>query len=144
MVCLAALAAVAPEGAGQAGLERRAIRAAQRVSVARLDPALPRQRFDRWLAALAGPAGAIRWELNDCGEQTGDPGVDRGRDVPLCAEATASLSDGRTAHVSIAVGSRRRGIAGPVALYSAGIEKERHFEFIATLSELTRRVRAVN
>ena len=24
----------------------------------------------------------MQWEVNDCGEQTGDPALDRGRDIP--------------------------------------------------------------
>ncbi len=36
-----------------------------------------------------GPDQSYTWELNDCGEATGNPEVDRQRDMPMCIEARA-------------------------------------------------------
>jgi hypothetical protein len=72
-----------------ADLPSAAIAAAKQARVADLDPALPRDTsFDTWLAFVTGRSAAeVGWEANDCGEQSGDPARDRGRDFPLCAEA---------------------------------------------------------
>lgn len=49
-----------------------------------IDPALPPQSLETWLESLI-PEGARRlYEINDCGEQTGDPALDRGRALPAC------------------------------------------------------------
>ena len=53
--------------------------------VSRLDSRLPRQRFDDWFRSVVGPSAEIRWEANDCGEQTGSK-ADKRRDLPVCAQ----------------------------------------------------------
>ena len=61
----------------------KVIARAQRTPVSALDSALPKQRpkqrFDDWFRKLVGSKAEIRWEANDCGEQTGSP-ADQGRD----------------------------------------------------------------
>src|SRR5438309_11974924 len=86
---------------GQLG-NREIIAYAKRINVCRLDPRLPRQRFDRWFKEIVGPSAKIEWEVNDCGEQTGSP-ADKGRDFPFCAQAEATLPDGRKAGVMSSV-----------------------------------------
>ena len=51
-------------------------------------------------------AGKLAWEVNDCGEQTGDPEVDSERDLPICVEATITLTDGSRAGVLLGSGPR--------------------------------------
>ena len=70
-----------------------------------LDKSLPKIRFERWLQDVAGKAIELRWELNDCGEQTGDPAVDRKRDIPACVEAAADLPGERGFAVHVQVGT---------------------------------------
>ena len=53
--------------------------------------------------------GAIKWEVNDCGEQTGRVAVDHGRDSPICVEAAIDLKDGHAATVLVSVGTFTRG-----------------------------------
>jgi hypothetical protein len=52
--------------------------------------------------------GAIKWEVNDGGEQTGRVAVDHGRDSPMCVEAAIDLKDGH-ATVLVSVGTFTRG-----------------------------------
>lgn len=97
--------------AAQKALERKAVNVARTLPASKLDAKLPAVPLERFLQAQAGPGGHISWEANDCGEQTGTI-ADRGRDFPLCAEATVTLADGRMIVVSVQVGSFKQGIAG--------------------------------
>ena len=55
----------------------------------------------------------IKYEVNDCGEQTGTS-ADKGRDFPMCVEAMADSLD---VHISVVlgVGTFKRGILGTKA-----------------------------
>lgn len=111
-----------PEPAGAQSPEADVIARAQAVSTAELDPVLPRQPFAAWLGRVAGAGATVTWEANDCGEQTGTP-EDAGRDFPVCAEADALLPDGRKVIVLIAVGTLKKGIAGPPEVWDVSIER---------------------
>ena len=75
-------------------VEYRAIELARRVSVSTLEAGIPRETLVHWLTRAAGPSAKITWEVTDCGEQTGNPETDRGRDFPLCVDAIAALPGG--------------------------------------------------
>jgi hypothetical protein len=74
----------------------------KKLSVSKLDPALPAVRFDQWLRTEAGADARYQWEVNDCGEQTGAPGQNP-NEIPTCVEADAWLKDGREMVIMIAV-----------------------------------------
>ncbi len=77
-----------------------------------LDSALPKARFERWLLDVAGKDAELRWELNDCGEQTGDPAVDSQRDLPICAGVYGQLEGSRAFQILLAIGTQKKGIGG--------------------------------
>lgn len=77
-----------------------------------LDAKLPKEPFGAWLPRVAGPQAKIFLEVNDCGEQTGDPSVDEGRDFPACVQVSAFLPDGREFGVLVAVGAWEKGFVG--------------------------------
>jgi len=108
------LAVALPAGAGER--EVQAIAAARRADVHDLDAALPSQSLESWLAGVVGSRGSMRWEMNDCGEQTGDP-ANTPADFPICAEAMIVLPDGRAAGLSLTVGTARKGVSGLPALW---------------------------
>ncbi len=139
--CLLVLAAARSLAAQQWSLERRAIEAAHRIPVSKLEAGLRDQTLSRWLSRAVG---VVKWEVNDCGEQTGDPAVDRRRDIPLCVGAIATLSGGRIAIVTIAMGSFHKGVSKVPTLRSVSIGREDHLDSVPKLSELPARVRAVN
>src|SRR5687768_10830435 len=119
--------------------DQTAIRYARSFAVSKLEKGLPGQRFDLWLRKLAGKRSRISWEVNDCGEQTGSP-ADRGRDVPMCVEATAVSFDLHIG-VSLGVGTFRRGIIGAkpdVRSIVLGSEGEESI-YPATLVELDKK-----
>jgi hypothetical protein len=90
--------------------DARAIAAAKHTSVHRLDPALPGKMLAKWLRQVVGPQAPIAWEVNDCGEQTGNPETDAGRDFPMCVEAQVTLQKKRTLSISVSVGTLQTGV----------------------------------
>lgn len=102
-----------------AGLPLRAelddLEAEERVKkllVSSLDPALPREPLATWVARVAGPKGKVFWEVNDCGEQSGDAAADANRDFPACVQASLFVPDGREFGVLITVGTWQKGFVG--------------------------------
>ena len=68
--------------------EAAAIRYARNISVSRVEKGMPLIRFDKWFRSLGRRFKLkVHYEINDCGEQTGTS-ADRGRDFPMCVEAT--------------------------------------------------------
>src|SRR5690349_13861580 len=67
-----------------------AIKRVQELPANRLDAPLPRESFASWVKGLLGPGAELKWELNDCGEQSGDRESDSARDIPTCVEVDAT------------------------------------------------------
>ncbi len=57
-----------------------------------LDPALPDLPFEDWLLGLLPPGTTLVYENSDCGEQTGDPSIGTGRDIPRCLSVYANVA----------------------------------------------------
>lgn len=85
--------------------EERMITFVKGIPVKEFDSTLPKMRFERWVMDVAGEGVAVRWELNDCGEQSGDPAVDKKSDIPACVEASADLPSQRAFAIQIQVGT---------------------------------------
>ena len=128
--------------AGQPALEKRAIERARRLPVAQLQPGLPKQELAKWISRAVGPEVTVRWEVNDCGESSGDPRIDRARDMPMCAAATADLPGGWVAIVSVVMGTFGKGIGTP-QLHSVNLGKDSRFESITRLGDLPGRIQAI-
>lgn len=96
--------------AGAQARDARAIAAAKNTSVHRLDSSLPDKTLANWLQDVVGHQTPITWEVNDCGEQTGNPESDKGRDFPMCAEAQATLRGKRKLYVAFSVGTFKTGV----------------------------------
>ncbi|HUI57147.1 MAG TPA: hypothetical protein VLY04_19360 [Bryobacteraceae bacterium] len=130
--------------AQQLALEKRAIELARKVPVSKLEPGLPKQALARWLTQAAGPAAKITWEVNDCGEQSGNPETDRGRDFPMCVDGIANLAGDRKAIVSVVMGTFQKGVTGPPRLWSVSVGKDNRFDPVSKLRDLPARIQAVN
>jgi hypothetical protein len=116
------LSAGVPQAATQAR-DAEAIAAAKNASVRRMDPSLPDKPLEKWLREVVGRQARITWEVNDCGEQTGNPEADKGRDFPMCAEAQVTLQRKRKLYVAFSVGTLKTGEhAGSVRFAYAVIE----------------------
>jgi hypothetical protein len=109
LLLLAIVPAMAQNPAEQK-TERATIDRAKSVLVSSLDRTLPRVSLEFFLANESGGA-RIQWEVNDCGEETGSPEVDRGRDFPVCVEAEVFLKDQRSLNVSLVVGTVKKGVS---------------------------------
>lgn len=98
-------------------LETQATGLVKKMNVADLDPQIPAQHFEEWFRNTMGPEESYTWELNDCGEATGDPDIDKQRDMPLCVEARAQSPPDIEIETSVIlqVGTQRQGFfAKPV------------------------------
>jgi hypothetical protein len=129
-----------PTGPGDAS----AISAARQVVVQGIDSALPHVSFDEWLRSIVGSDAPTKWEVNDCGEQAGDPTRDRGRDFPICAEVQVDLGGQRELHVSLSVGTNKTGVAGVPAFRSAYVRVATGpAEWIKGLAEIPSAIRII-
>jgi len=97
--------------------EAEGLKFAKKISTAELDAGLKSEPFGDWIAEVAGAQAGLTWEMNDCGEQTGDPATDNKRDIPVCVSVDAELPDRRNIAAMILVGTRERGLAGKPAIY---------------------------
>jgi hypothetical protein len=91
--------------------EARTIKRVQELPASKLDPRLSPQPFASWFKSVLGPGAELKWEVNDCGEQTGNPLADAGRDFPTCVEVDATNPHKPEIEivVSIAVGTVNKG-----------------------------------
>jgi hypothetical protein len=99
--------------------EKAAIDHAKAALVSSLDDRLPKITLEYFLA-YESEGAEIHWEVNDCGEQSGNPDADRDRDFPMCVEADFDLHH-RAVTVSITIGTFKKGPSGNPALFSASI-----------------------
>ena len=117
------------------GSDKRLIERAQRMLVSTLDGSLPKVTLDYFVRYEAA-GSEVRWEVNDCGEQTGDAETDRDRDIPTCVEADF-LVDQRAVTLMIAVGSVKQGLSKAPSMFSAAVtDSNGQVHSLRTLSEL--------
>ena len=109
---------------------------AKSAQVQKFDPALPPISMLHWINSVAMPYSKVVWEVNDCGEQTGSP-ADEGRDFPACVEATFLVTPETQAHVSIIVGTFKRGVVGQPDLFQLFLERQGQYRDIGKLSEIS-------
>ena len=115
--------------------DAQTIQHAKNLLVSTLDRSLPKITLEYFLKYESGGA-AIHWEVNDCGEQTGDPETDKGRDFPICVETDFDVEH-RAITIFIAVGSSDKGISSAPALFSATItEPDGKVKSLRQLGEL--------
>ena len=106
--------------APQAPPQAAAISAARNAVVQDMEKTLPRVTFEAWVQGLVGAQAVLKWSTNDCGEQTGNPAVDKGRDFPICAEVQAPVSGDRQLSLSLSVGSSSRGLTARAPVFRQG------------------------
>ena len=117
--------------AAQAPPQAAAINAAKNAVVQDMEKTLPRATFEAWVQGLVGAQAGLKWSTNDCGEQTGNPALDRGRDFPICAEVQVAVAGGRQLSLSLTVGSTSRGlIVGPPTFHQGNISGPKGSEMI--------------
>jgi hypothetical protein len=126
---------------GMRSKTRQVISSAKRIDVSVLDSRLPSKSFGQWFRGVVGAEAKIKWEVNDCGEQTGTS-VDRLRDLPSCAEAEAELADARKIVIRISVGTLKKGVRGQPRVYDMFVEEKGHLLTVKTLYDLLELLRS--
>ena len=123
----------------------KAIEAAKNTNVSQIESSLPNKKFEQWLRDTVGAKADTNWEVNDCGEQTGNPELDKGRDFPMCAEAQVTLGEKRKLHVLLPVGTFKTGVkTGPANFfYAVIVESDGAQTWIKTLSRLPDAIKPV-
>lgn len=118
--------------------EAEAIAYAKQLSPSAIDSALPEGHFSDWLSSIIGDDVTMEWELNDCGEQSGDPAVDSLRDIPACVGVYVTFPDGRKLGILIAVGTNNKGLAPPSVVYDLYLESNGKFRPVRRLRDLSK------
>lgn len=101
-----------------------------------LDAKLPKMRFERWLLDVVGKGVELHWELNDCGEQSGDGEADSQRDLPICAGVEAQLDRGRAFQILLVIGTQKKGVGGKPQLHSIVVQANRRMWDVKQLRDL--------
>lgn len=116
--------------------EKDAIQHAKGASVHTLDARLSDVSLESFLKQ-EGNGASIVWEVNDCGEQTGNPEADQGRDFPMCVEADMDLKDRRTVNILVVVGTFKKGLVGAPSLWSLTLsDASGHVRSVRRLGDL--------
>ncbi len=131
---VAASLALVRQSAAQS-FESEAVAFARALPLETLDSTLSGATLDEWLVALVAP-GRLEYELDDCGEQTGHPETDRGRDFPACVSAYGTLDDGGEISVSVRVGTLGKGVSGDPAVAMVTTRMGNDLQFLPSLADL--------
>ncbi|MBI5204876.1 MAG: hypothetical protein HZA11_08170 [Nitrospirae bacterium] len=105
------------------------------------DKNLPSIPTEQWLNSIL-PRGIVAvWgnNITDCGEQTGDPAIDRGRDMPLCAEIELKQKDKSVGYLLLFVGTEEKGkLKETAGLYYGYIKQGDKTIDLRKLQEITK------
>jgi hypothetical protein len=121
VAALVAAVATVVSPAGAQLPDAQAIDRVKNTIVRSIDSSLPENTLETWLRDVFGADARTTWEVNDCGEQTGDPAVDRNRDIPLCVGVAVGLSGQRVLHIQLAVGTVKTGFRREPPVFSHGV-----------------------
>jgi len=106
------------------------------------DKSLPSVPAEQWLASSLPPGIEAVWgsTVTDCGEQTGDPKIDRKRDMPLCAEIELKTKDNKlVGYLLLFVGTEKTGKTKEAAgLYYGYIKQGDKTTDLKNLQEITK------
>lgn len=122
--------------------EQDFLAAAKSTLASQVERGLPDETIDVWLAGVLGRQVPIAWGINDCGEQTGDPAVDKERDLPICGELEATLAPDRSVYLYFSVGTQQRGVLEGRDLWFVGILESDSTLTFESLSALAEHLRA--
>ena len=83
------------------------------------DKKLPSIPIQQWLTSNLPRGVEAVWGENvtDCGEQTGTPEIDKGRDMPLCAEIDLKKKGELIGYLLLFVGTEKKGKMKEAGLY---------------------------
>ena len=117
--CLLLIGSLFAQTPGADKTDQAAIQRAQSALVSSLDSSLPKVSLEFFLKYESGGAD-IHWEVNDCGEQKGNPATDRASDSPMCVEADFA-KDQTDVTVTVSVGTFQKGPSGKLMLFGVTV-----------------------
>ena len=87
--------------------EKVAIERARNLIVSSFDRRLPDVSLESFLK-YEGEGAQIEWKVKNCGDQTGDTGLDRGHGSPMCVEADFEFKGQTAVAILVSVGTFSR------------------------------------
>ena len=105
------------------------------------DESLPSIPVEQWLTLSLPPGIVAVWggNITDCGEETGNPVIDRERDMPLCAEIELKKRDKSVGYLLLFVGTRKKGkLKEAAGLYFGYIRQGDKTINLKSLQEITK------
>jgi hypothetical protein len=118
--CLLLIGSLFAQTPGADKTDQAAIQRAKSALVSSLDSSLPKVSLEFFLKYESGGAD-IRWEVNACGEQTGNPATGSGSDSPMCVEADFA-KDQTDVTVIVTVGTFQKAPSGTPALFNVTVQ----------------------
>jgi hypothetical protein len=115
--------------------EKVAIQRAKNLIVSSFDRSLPNVSLEFFLKYEGGGA-PIKWEVNDCGDQTGNPALDQEQGSPMCVEADFEYKGQKAVTVLVSAGTFKRGPSAVPALISVTITESGTSRPVRHLSDL--------
>jgi hypothetical protein len=100
--------------------EMGAIERVKALPISSLDRSLPKVTLEFFLK-YEGEGASIKWQVKDCGEQTGDTNIDHRRDSAMCVQADIGLKDERAATILVLVGTFKRGPVDVPSVYTVRV-----------------------
>jgi hypothetical protein len=115
--------------------EKAAIQRAKSLIVSSFDRSLPNVNLEFFLK-YEGAGAPIKWEVSDCGDQTGSPPLDQEHGPPMCVEAHFELKGQTAVAVLVSVGTLKGGPSAVPALISVAITESGTSRSVRHLSDL--------
>ncbi len=103
------------------------------------DSTLPSIPIEKWLKSIMPKHVIVEWgkHITACGEQTGNPEIDKNRDMPLCAEVELKENNKTIGYLLFFIGTENKGmIKKKACLYYGFINSNNKQITIKKLSEL--------
>ena len=77
------------------------------------DHSLPSVPIEKWLRSVLNRNTVIEWSphITDCGEQTGNPDIDKGLDIQLCAEVELKEDNKVVGYLLLFIGTEKEGLS---------------------------------
>jgi hypothetical protein len=115
--------------------EKVAIQRAKSLIVSSFDRSLPNVSLEFFLK-YEGEGAPIKWQVSDCGDQTGSSALDQERGPPMCVEADFEFKGQTAVTVLVSVGTFKRRPSGVPALVGMTITESGISRPLRHLSDL--------
>jgi hypothetical protein len=115
--------------------EKVAIQRAKSLIVSSLDRTLPNVSLEFFLK-YEGRGAPIKWEVNDCGDQTGSPPLDQEPGAPMCVEADFEFKGQTAVTVLVSAEMSKKLPSAVPALMSVTITQNGATRSVRHLSDL--------